>query len=350
MPTVLVPTDNPMLIPGLTAGYASNGWDVIVGKANFFNMAHRADMLHCHWPEEFSDWRLPSTRQMDRIRDALQWWSNRCPAVISVHNLYPHGFEGNPTYRKLYDIFYERCRVILHHNEKLRRLVLDEFPSARRQNNVTTTYFNNDHLLPAKLDREACRRSFGFQPEDFVVLVFGMLRSWNEVALIHRAYALAKIPRKRLLMAGRYHEPMNRVKRRVRNLQMKLWARSAGAIVSQGYIEDEEVHRYVEACDALLVPRIRDMNSGLLCLGLTFGRALVAPSHAAYAEQLEGTTNFFYDSGDARSMAGAIERASAADRDLIARQNRALADRWSWSGIACAAIDAAGLTAAVTNS
>ena len=52
----------------------------------------------------------------------------RCPTVISVHNLYPHGFHSHPTMKQLYEIFYERCTAIVHQSKTSLDLVLREFP------------------------------------------------------------------------------------------------------------------------------------------------------------------------------------------------------------------------------
>ena len=81
------------------------------------------------------------------------------------------------------------------------------------------------------------------------------------------------------------------------------------------FIPDEEVHRYLEAADVLLVPRLPDRRSGLpteMCSGLVplalmFGKIVIAPSHSAHPECLGGTENPLYEPGDPASLARAIE-------------------------------------------
>ena len=51
-----------------------------------------------------------------------------------------------------------------------------------------------DGLLPPRPDRAACRREFGFADDEFVVLVFGLLRSWDEVRLVRKAFDRAGLP------------------------------------------------------------------------------------------------------------------------------------------------------------
>jgi len=322
-----------MIIPGIAGEYARRGFGVVVGTKNFFLGLHHADLVHVQWPEELAGWNLPSRETFNQIRDALTGWVNRCPLLVSVNNLYPHGYERHPVMKELYELFYERCSGILHYCETSRRLVLQEFPSAQNKSHVVTNYFCYDRLLPKQLDRRKARQSFGFGDETFVILVFGALRFWSEVRLIQRAYDEARVRGKSLLMAGRFVEASGRWKRRARQLRWQSWLKLRRAHAVYEYIPDSGVHRYVEAADAVLVPRLRDMTSGLVGLGLTFSRTIIAPNHGAYPDYLAGTENPLYESGDARSLARAIEKAAAMDRSQVEQQNRQLADKWTWQSL-----------------
>jgi glycosyltransferase involved in cell wall biosynthesis len=334
MPLVLVPTDDMMIIPGITGEYARRGFDVVVGVRNFFLQLHRADLVHVQWPEEIAGWNLPSAETLREIRAALDGWARRCAVLVSVNNLYPHGYEGHPVMKELYEAFYERCSGILHYCETSRKLVLREFPSARTRPHVVTNYFCYDNLLPEKLDRREARRGFGFDDEDFVVLVFGALRFWAEIRLIQGGYSKARVRRKRLLMAGRFtEENSGRWQHRWRRLRWRLWLKGCRAQPVSGFIPDSDVHRYVEAADAVLVPRLKDMTSGLVGLGLTFSRTIIAPNHGAYPDYLAGTDNPLYESGNPDSLARAIENAAAMDRTAVERQNREIADTWRWESL-----------------
>src|ERR1051326_1382349 len=333
MPLALIPTDDSMIIPGITEEYARRGYEVVVGVRNFFLKLHHADLVHVQWPEELSGWRLPSSEKMDEIRRAVDWWSETCPLIVSVNNFYPHGFDHHPVMKGLYEIFYQRASVILHYSEISRNMVLKEFPGSRGKANVVANYFCYDRLLSSKPDREKHRCELGFSTEEFVVLVFGALRFRGEVELIQKAFRGARVRGKRLLMAGRYVEETGKWLRRWRSLNLKLWLKSHRALTVGGHIPDDEVHKYLEAADAIIVPRLKDMTSGLVGLGLTFGLPIIAPNHGAYPEYLQGTDNPLYQSGDAEALAKAIEKAAMVDRERIYRQNRQLAEAWSWKSL-----------------
>jgi glycosyltransferase involved in cell wall biosynthesis len=340
MSVVLIPTNDLMIIPGITEEYARRGFDVVVGTKNFFLQLHRADLVHVQWPEELAGWELPSRETLDQIRAALDGWAARCPVLVSANNLYPHGYDGHPVMKELYEIFYGRCSAILHYSKASQDLVMQEFPSARDKIHVVTNYFCYDRLLPKQLDREGARRGLRFRDNDFVVLVFGQLRFWSEVRLIQRGYSQARVRGKRLLMAGRFIENAGRLRQLSRRLRWKVWLTLRGARSVWDYIPDSEVHRYVEAADVILVPRLKDMTSGLVGLGLSFGRTIVCPTHGAYPEYLAGTGNPFYESAEPGSLARAIENAATMDRRKVERQNREIADSWTWQSLIGAGLEA----------
>jgi hypothetical protein len=60
---------------------------------------------------------------------------------------------------------------------------------------------------------------------------------------------------------------------------------------------------------------------------------LIAPNHGSFPDYLAGTDNLLFNSGDSKSLAEAIERASRVDRDAAGRKNRKLADGWTWKRI-----------------
>jgi len=325
---VLIPTDDPEIVPALVEGYQQLGHEVVTGKRNFFLRACRHDLVHFLWPEEFTEWKVPSPAKLDLIRDCVDWWCSTGATMVSVNNLFPHCYEDSAEFRRLYEIFYARCGTILHHSRASRDLVNEAFPVSTRQRNVVATMFNYDRYLPAKLDREAARRSFGFGADEFVLLVFGALRKTEEILLIHQAYRGAKVVKKRLLMAGRYRAGSRR-----KIFLWNLWLRSIRAVSVKSFIPEDDVHRYIEAADAIIIPRLNDLSSGVVGLGGTFGRLLIAPNHGSFPDYLAGTDNLLFQSGDAGSLSRAIEQASRLDREAAGRKNRRMADGWTWKRI-----------------
>ena len=333
MERVLIPTEDLEILPGVVEGYQKLGFEPVAGTRNFFLRAAAFDLIHFFWPEELTAWTAPSPAKLRQIEETLDWWMARSRTLISVNNLYPHGHEGNPAYKQLYELFYSRCPTILHHSETSRKLVNAEFPVSRTKRNVVATMFNYDRYLPPKLDRDRARESFGFGRQDFVVLVFGAIRKFDEIRLVRRAFAAAKAPHKRLLMAGRFTGTHNCPPSLGQRAQWKLWLKRIRAVCANTFIPDHEVHRYFEAADVVLIPRITDLSSGVVGLGATFGRLLIAPNHGSFPDYLAGTRNLFFDPQRPADLARAITEASQVDRDAAGRLNRQVGDGWTWEAI-----------------
>lgn len=333
MPRVLIPSDNRDFVVYLAEAYREAGWDVVVGAANFDLAGGSFDLVHFQWPEELAGWKDPSDSRLAEVSARLDQWRQRAKLVLTAHNLRPHRNGAATSYRQLYDAFYERVHVVAHFTVASRDEVTKEYPLAANARHVVTGYFNLDRLLRRERDPIGARQKLNIPANAFVILVFGGLREWAEVELIKGAFDAASIPAKQLLMSGRYDESGPAWRQRWRRWTWSRWLRSRNAVVVPGFIPDAEVQRVVEAADAVLIPRLRAMNSGLPALGASFGKIIIAPRCGSYPELLAGTQHPIYEPGDASSLARALESASRLDRAAIASDCRRLVDSWQWSGI-----------------
>lgn len=332
---VLIPTNDPGYIEDLVKSYCRLGYEPIAGSLNFHLYAGSYDIIHILWPEFLCESRPPSDKEIDDIGKKLEWWNQRSRLIISVQNFYPHAYEYDPSYKKLYNVFYSACSGITHFSRTSVEWVCKEFPAAATKKNIITTPINYNRLVQSKFDRGTLRRNFGFSENDFVILVFGAIRKWEEAQLIRRAYAKAKIPRKRLLLGCRFSPRRgSRFSRLCCSALWKSWIRTHRFPHCDGFIPDEDIYRYVEASDLVIIPRINDLNSGILYLGMTFGKMLIAPNHGSYPDNLEGTENLLYKSGDPKALAAAMEKAFVSDRELIGSNNREIAQTWGTDNLA----------------
>lgn len=342
---VLIASDEPTIVKAWASGYRANGCDVSVGVLNFHLRAARFDLVHLLWPEELTEWRSPSNGDLERIVSLLDAWRRDARIVVTANNLRPHGGEHDEQHYRLYQRVYERATLIQHYSEISSRLVCEEFPAARGRTHVITGPFNYAHLLPYAWQRESARASFSLQPDELCLLVFGAVRFWSELRLLRQGLAKARVPRLRLLMASRWEDwefPQG-WRRRARRLLWIAWLAQEKALRLERYVPDEEVPRLFAAADAVVVPRIRTLNSGVPLLAMTLGRLVIAPKWGSAAEWLAGTRNLLYEPGDPVSLAKAIEKAAVLDREAIGRENQALALRWSWEETAAQCLEASGL-------
>jgi hypothetical protein len=338
---ILIPSDVRDWVVNLAEAYQRLGHDVTVGRQNFELECSRPDVVHFQWPEEMTGWKVPTPQQTDDIIRRLDRWASRARLLLTVHNLYPHGHHGSSAYHRLFMAFYERAEVIHHFGETSKRMVCDEFPEIADRNHVVRLGFNYDRLLPSvRPGRAVSRRELGIADDEMVYLVFGSLRSWDEVRLIKRAFSLAKVPRKRLLMAARYNESVSRWRQRQRRWSWNLWQARHSVRRITGYVPDEEVYRLFDAADAVVIVRQNSMGSGIPSLTMTFGRLAIAPDAGIIPEYLAGAENLLYDGTSSISLARAMERAVNVDREAVGARNYDIAAKWDWGGILQACLEA----------
>jgi glycosyltransferase involved in cell wall biosynthesis len=341
MKRVLIPSDNFDFVANLATGYRSLGFDATGGRINFELETGHFDIVHINWPEEFTNWRAPSTEELDLIQRRLARWAKRSRLVISVHNLYPHRDSENPLYHQLYTEFYRRAEVIHHVSHISKEWVCREYPSIADRNHLVHVGFNYERLLPpGPRDRDAARRSFSFSPEETVFLVFGTLRFWDEVQFLKRAFELARVLNKRLLLSAAYVETGPVWRQRWRRFQWQRWQKSVGIRSLVERVPDEKLSGLFDAVDAVVVVRQNSMNSGVPSMAMTFGRFVIAPNFGAMSEYLTDTNNVLYDQTSPQDLARAMERAAVADRERVGEENARIAAGWGWEAIVRACLDA----------
>ena len=341
MPRVLISTDESNFTMGLVEGYRSLGWEVTTGTTNFRIHAAQYDIIHHQWPEEFSGWESPTPGEIKKIRQQLEWWQSRAVNIFTVNNLYPHLQERNPFFHNLYSCFYRHCQLITHYSNASHESVLREYPSARTARHIVHSPANYEVSLATQVSRGSQRDQWGITDGEFVILILGSLRSLDEIRLVQKAFDLTRVPKKRLLMAGKFKVKASRLRRRWMEFLWSVWFKTRRVVVDRRYVPEEEISQFIESCDVAVVPRLSGLSSGIPLLAMTFGRVAIAPRHGAYPEYFKGTHNLLYDTGDPKSLAMALEQAASLDLAAIGCENAAVAATWAWRNTCLACIKAA---------
>jgi glycosyltransferase involved in cell wall biosynthesis len=340
-PRVLILSDGIDWVANFAEGYRKMGYDVTGGLINFELESSQYDIVHVFWPEEFCGWSLPTEKQVDSVLRRLDRWVKHARLIFSVSNLYPHRYPGHPLFHRLYTGFYQRADVIHHYAQASKELVCREYPSIASRNHVVHVGFNYERLLPSgPRNRTAARTALGIDPGAMVYLVFGSLRFWHEVRMLQRAFALARVPNKRLLLTADYVEGGPRWRQRWRRFQWRRWQGTRGIQAMVRHVPNDDLPRLFDAADAVAVIRRDCMTSGVPNLAMTFGRYVIAPNFGATAEYLAETGNALYEQDSAEDLARAMERAAAVDRERIGVENAKIAAGWEWAGIVQTCLDA----------
>ncbi len=108
-----------------------------------------------------------------------------------------------------------------------------------------------------------------------------------------------------------------------------------------GFVADDDIQTYMNACDAVVLPYRDILTSGAVILAMSFGRACIAPRMGCIAETLDEKGAFIYEPEDSDGLLNAMKRAIERKADLSAmgEHNRRLAAPWGWDRIAGMTLD-----------
>ena len=194
--------------------------------------------------------------------------------------------------------------------------------------------------LPNQISRADARKKLGISQNAQVLLVFGAIRSGDtERNLILQAFQNAHVPGK-VLLVSRWREKLAKV----RWIRLKYWIRDLTRLYyrlhpaycfNYSFVREEDAQIYLNACDVLLIPRLKVLNSGNITLGLTFGKVVVGPDSWDVGELLKETGNPTFDPEHPETAATAVEQGfKLAAAGMIGPQNqkRAITE---WSAAQC---------------
>lgn len=332
---VLIPIDDEFYFPNWVDGYTKCGFNVIGGLINFWNIgATELDILHIQWPEYLVKNGEINDASICMIVDQMNRWRERGVKIIgSINNIYPHGRGDNEIYKKIYSEVYGACDLLQHFSEASKNAFSDQYPKLRNICCIVTSQAGYGHVVSNAKYRGINRKYFGIKDIDYVVMVFGALRSRSEWALVRRSFKKLKVQNKRLLITQKYLPAGNFIVRNLEKFVYKLWLSASKSIILPKNIPDEYLKEIFEVADVVVVPRIDDISSGIPGLAMTLGVMVIAPDHGAFPEYLHGTKNLLYKSGSVRDLSINILRAFEMDRNLINKNNLDISAKWSWGCI-----------------
>jgi glycosyltransferase involved in cell wall biosynthesis len=328
----------------LGRGYLSLGIQPIFGEAYLFESDLIPDILHLHWPEEvyrslqdggFDEHVDRFLARLDRLR------ASGTRIVWTVHNLKPHEIAMPAAEHRAYQGVIDRAHVIHHHCPLAERTLRSEYRIPGGQTHIIVPHGHYASYANTMTRAEA-RAALGLDASAFVFLHFGQIRAYKGLDLVERAFDRARVARKHLVVAGGVDLSLSRAGR------LRFFARRKLARRISHFLDavwNDDVQRFLNACDAVVLGHTAGLNSGVAVLAMTFGKPVVGPRLGCIEWVLEQGANVLYPPGDAAALARAMESASGLDLAACAETNRSVAASWSWDAIASRAVAACSGTA-----
>lgn len=227
-------------------------------------------LRNAHYDVVWTQW--PDLGAYAKFWTASRWL--RLPVVHTVHNILPHErFTGD---RAMCERAYQTARLLFVHSKPVREELTAIFPALASK--VVAMPFGTYTLYPRQAGARARVRNAMHIPADAVVLLCcGAIRPYKNVDACIRA--LAGIEREDLILviagsemgASSPEDPLARTRAFVRDVGVENRVR-----FRPGFVDETTMAELFESIDILMLPYVKSYGSGLLMLGITFGKYIVA--------------------------------------------------------------------------
>lgn len=116
------------------------------------------------------------------------------------------------------------------------------------------------------------KATFGFKPEERVFLFFGLIRKYKGLDLLLEAFGRLAVQNKnvKLLVVGDFYEAAEPYFDLIKKFNLE-----NTVLMENRYIPNEEVPRYFQACDVVVLPYRSATQSGILSMAYGFRKPVV---------------------------------------------------------------------------
>lgn len=306
----------------------------MVNISVLFNVVRnfRVDIIHLHWLHPF----LIGNSRVRTIVKSLLFISQLLIVKIvgiklvwTVHNLKNH--ENRYTEIELFfsRIVAQFADAIIAHCEAAKQDIQRVFNVRRKDKIVVIPHGTYSNIYKNAISQEEARNRLNLLSTDLTFLFFGKIRPYKGALELIDSFQKLENNCAKLIMAGR---PWPQV---VELLRKKVEGNSNIRLVLR-VIPDDEIQIYMNAADIMVFPYRDVLTSGAVILGMSFGKAIIAPGIGCITEILNSSGAFLYDTAREDALLDAMKKAlvSKAKLQEMGNYNLRLAKKLDWRNIA----------------
>lgn len=319
----------------LATAVSSHGITVEWGKhgrfALLYALRQKPDLIHLHWSAPFWLDSRPLRSRVSALRflAELLWVKRQGVRVVwTLHNLHDHE-RTNP--RLEHTVNRQICRLadqVLVHCAAVETAVLQTYrlPQTLRRNLTVTGHGSFIGMYANTISRAEARRRLALPADALVYLFFGQIRPYKGIPTLIDAFRQLRLPQAHLLIAG---QPVNNA---LAQALSKSRANHPHLHLHLSHIPAEDIQQFMNAADVLVLPFEDIVTSSTLILGMSFGKALVAPAMGCLPQTVDSQGCCFYD-GTANGLVAALQQVADDDRSHMGQHNLELAQKMDWQAI-----------------
>lgn len=252
------------------------------------------------------------------------------PMVWTVHNLYHHEARCKRLDRWVYRNMASCMRGMITHSKTARKEVIREYELSDCAKVEVIPHGNYAGAYPNHGDRCRARQELGLGAGTLVFLFFGEVRRYKGVLDLVRSFPICRPSDVVLLVAGRPGDSL------IREDLERAAGNNPGVRLELGFVPDDKVQTYLNACDVVALPYQDMLTSGAAILAMTFGKACIAPRLSSMEEIPGEEGAILYDPRDPRGLGDAIRFVIDHQAALshMGERNLVRSRAWDWSMVA----------------
>ena len=246
-----------------------------------FSYFRSFDVLHVHWPDAVlfpaPAWRtylktflfLGIVLLSHALGRRIAW---------TVHNMESHEKYYARLESLVWNVFLRRVDHVIH----LCRQSEIALANDERLCGASHILIPHPHYVgtyPNPPDRAAARRDLDIPSDRFVFLFFGMIRPHKGVEELIDAFSAAELLDALLIIAG---EPIAFPQERLAGAEAHPQIR-----LIKGFLDRNRLEALIRACDVVVLPYLKILNSGVAITALSLGRTILAPRAGAMVDLAE---------------------------------------------------------------
>jgi glycosyltransferase involved in cell wall biosynthesis len=292
--------------------------------------AQSIDLLHIHWLNLYLKGKNFPGKCFYAAKLLLDVWLTRRMGkkiVWTVHNVVPHDTKFPRLGRWTRQLFLKMVNQIIIHNHSSLESLNQAYQLDETKVNVIP-HGNYRPVYKESISREEARKILGFPQKGKIYLSFGMIRPYKGLETLLDAWEKSQNNEDTLAIVGqaRGHKEYGlTLAHRAKNIK--------GAMVQEGYVDDEFVHIYYSAADVVVLPFQKILTSGSLILAMSFGKPIITPRFPAMLETLGKADWLLYDPQEEEGLLNALQKSQEIDLEELSRLVNQACEQLNWQNI-----------------
>lgn len=253
----------------------------IFGNVNEYKSSFK--IVNIHFPEAIFNWNKPTEDELIDLEEKLLLWKKYSKIVFTLNDIESH-YDRENKFINLFRLIQRHADAVIH----LGNYSLKTFKHLFSENCEHVVIY---HPLYASLTGNYKTESFSNElkinlKEKYIVTVIGALRSADEAKMVFKIFNKIPVKNKFLVvptmfqfinMPSYFPYRFRKIYRAVVERIFCYPLRKKDYFFGYTFLDHKYMVDLVEKSSLIIIPRIKNLNSGNLYLGLTFDKPMIIP-------------------------------------------------------------------------